>query len=200
MASNCMSSCKILLWGFTPKEERLTTAAVLEPHGRVPLSELVRWKETHNRARIKKAMQFSYQVMALILAGNLSYMMKKMLSFCTLESTEYPWNISLVTCKLAPSSNLLLPLNSDHNNDIFLTAFVASPRSTGDLQTVQGHRENSQGSPIRCLKRTVIPLRFTVLRTEVPGSSCAAQCCQKSKQGPDSSGYKPGLVSYPLEL
>lgn len=77
MASNCMSSCKILLWGFTPKEEGPTTEAVSEPHGRVPLSELVRWKETHNRARIKRA----------------CYVIKKIILFCTLESTEYPWNI-----------------------------------------------------------------------------------------------------------
>lgn len=115
MASNCMSSCKILLWGFTPKEEGPTTEAVLEPHDRVSLSELVRWKITYNRARIKKAMQFSYQVTVLILAGNLSYMIKKIILFFTFESSEYPWNILLVTCKLVPSSNFLLPLNSDHN-------------------------------------------------------------------------------------
>lgn len=40
-----------------------------------------------------KAMQFLYQVTALILAGNLSYVIKKIILFCTLESTEYPWNI-----------------------------------------------------------------------------------------------------------
>ena len=35
--------------------------------------------------------------MALLLAGNLSYKVKKILLFCTLGSTENPWNLLLAT-------------------------------------------------------------------------------------------------------
>lgn len=93
MASNCIVFLHDFTLMFYPKGGRANHRSCVGATWQGTPLRAGKMKGNSQQSKTQeslKAMQFSYQVTALILTGNLSYVMKKMLSFCTLESTEYP--------------------------------------------------------------------------------------------------------------